>query len=163
MYSVTLAPDSLATAITVRNEGSEAFEFQVLLHSYFRVADVSRATVTGLSGVQYVDKVLDASTHTQAANEVTIAGEVDRVYSNIPQNTTSIVEAGKPRFDIVRDNLNDAVVWNPGKEKAIALSDFEPKTGYTKMLCVEAGAVSTWTKLEGGEEWEGGQVVKSHL
>jgi len=163
VYSVTLAPDSLTTAVTVRNEGSEAFEFQVLLHSYFRVADVSRAGVTGLAGVEYVDKVLDGRTHTQATNEVTISGEVDRVYANIPQNTTSILEGGRPRFDIVRDNLPDTVVWNPWKEKAVAMGDFEPKTGYLQMLCVEAGAVSSWTKLEGGEEWEAGQVVKSHV
>jgi glucose-6-phosphate 1-epimerase len=163
VYSVTLAPDSLTTAVTVRNEGSEAFEFQVLLHSYFRVADVSRAGVTGLAGVEYVDKVLDGRTHTQATNEVTIGGEVDRVYANIPQNTTSILEGGRPRFDIIRDNLPDTVVWNPWKEKAVAMGDFEPKTGYLQMLCVEAGAVSSWTKLEGGEEWEAGQVVKSHV
>jgi glucose-6-phosphate 1-epimerase len=162
VYSVTLSPGSLTTTVNVRNEGSEAFEFQVLLHSYFRVGDVSKCKVTGLQGVKYLDKVLDASSHEQSG-DVSISGEVDRVYSNIPQNTTSIVEAGKPRFDIVRDKLSDTVVWNPWKEKAAGMGDFEPKDGFMKMLCVEVGAVASWTKLEGGEEWEGGQLVKSLL
>jgi glucose-6-phosphate 1-epimerase len=37
VYSVTLGKDSLQTVITVRNEGEESFEFQFLLHTYFRV------------------------------------------------------------------------------------------------------------------------------
>lgn len=40
IYSVTLARDSLETAMLVRNEGQESFEFQVLMHTYLRV-DVS--------------------------------------------------------------------------------------------------------------------------
>ena len=37
VYSVTLGKDGLQTMLNVRNEGKEAFEFQMLLHSYFRV------------------------------------------------------------------------------------------------------------------------------
>ena len=37
VYSVTLGRDGLQTMLNVRNEGKESFEFQMLLHSYFRV------------------------------------------------------------------------------------------------------------------------------
>ena len=37
VYSVTLSPAGLRTMLQVRNEGKEAFEFQMLLHSYFAV------------------------------------------------------------------------------------------------------------------------------
>lgn len=37
VYSVTLSKDKLQTVITVRNEGDESFEFQFLLHTYFRI------------------------------------------------------------------------------------------------------------------------------
>lgn len=37
VYSVTLSKDTLQTVITVRNEGDESFEFQFLLHTYFRI------------------------------------------------------------------------------------------------------------------------------
>lgn len=37
VYSVTLTKESLQTVITVRNEGEESFEFQFLLHTYFKI------------------------------------------------------------------------------------------------------------------------------
>lgn len=110
-----------------------------------------------------MDKVLNASTHKQSDPSVTITGEVDRVYASIPQDTTSVVEDGTPRFDVVRDNLQDTVVWNPWTEKAASIGDFEPKDGFKHMICVEVGAVKGWQKLEKGEVFEGGQTIKSLL
>jgi glucose-6-phosphate 1-epimerase len=63
----------------------------------------------------------------------------------------------------VRDNLQDVVVWNPWTEKAKDMSDFEPKDGYKNMLCVEAGQVSGWVKVEAGETFEGSQMIKAAL
>jgi glucose-6-phosphate 1-epimerase len=114
-------------------------------------------------GVEYVDKVLNASTNTESNKSVTITGEVDRVYGPIPQDTTSVVEDGKPRFDVVRDNLQDTVIWNPWTEKATAMGDFAPNDGFKHMVCVEVGAVKGWQKLEKGEVFEGGQTIKSLL
>jgi glucose-6-phosphate 1-epimerase len=37
VYSVTLSPDSLETSLQVQNKDEKAFDFHVLLHSYFRV------------------------------------------------------------------------------------------------------------------------------
>jgi glucose-6-phosphate 1-epimerase len=74
-----------------------------------------------------------------------------------------VLAAGKPRFDVIRDNMSDTVVWNPWIEKAKGMGDFEPKDGYKNMLCVEAGAVTEWTKLDAGEGWEGGQIIKALL
>lgn len=33
------------------------FDFTCLLHTYFRVPDVSKTTISGLGGLKYVDKV----------------------------------------------------------------------------------------------------------
>lgn len=85
------------------------------------------------------------------------------MYKSIKQDTTSIVQDRKSRVDIQRDNLVDSVVWNPWIEKAKGMSDFEPKDGYKNMICVEVGAVDGWQKLEAGDTFEGGQIVKSHL
>ncbi|KAF1845183.1 galactose mutarotase-like protein [Cucurbitaria berberidis CBS 394.84] len=163
VYSVTLSKDKLQAVITVRNEGDESFEFQFLLHTYFKIQDISKIAITGLSGTEYIDKVLDATTHTQSDNTLKITGEVDRVYKDIKQDTTSITEDGKPRFDIIRDNVKDTVTWNPWIEKAKAIGDFSPDAGYKNMVCVEVGAVDGWQKLEKGEVWEGGMLVKSLL
>ncbi|EAT86467.2 hypothetical protein SNOG_06636 [Parastagonospora nodorum SN15] len=163
VYSVTLSKGSLQTMMTVRNEGEESFEFQFLLHSYWKISDISKVSVTGLSGTEYVDKVLDAGTYQQKDNALKFTGEVDRVYKAIPQDTTSILEDGKPRFDVIRDNVKDTVTWNPWIEKAKAMGDFSPDDGYKTMVCIEIGAVDGWQKLEKGEVWEGGQLVKSLL
>ncbi|KAL6712222.1 hypothetical protein ACN47E_000099 [Coniothyrium glycines] len=163
VYSITLSKNSLQTMLTVRNEGEESFEFQFLLHTYFKIQDISKVTVTGLAGTEYIDKVLDATTHVQSSNELKFTGEVDRVYKSIKQDTTSILEDGKPRFDVVRDNVKDTVTWNPWIEKAKAMGDFAPDEGYKNMVCVEIGAVDGWTKLDKGEVWEGGMIAKSLL
>ncbi|KAK5162760.1 uncharacterized protein LTR77_011191 [Saxophila tyrrhenica] len=163
VYSVTLGKDGLQTMLNVTNQGKEMFEFQMLLHSYFRVDDVTRCSVNGLGSTTYIDKVLDAKEHQQSTPELRITGEVDRVYKSIKQDTTSIVQDGKSRLDVQRDRLVDSVVWNPWIEKAKGMGDFEPKDGYKNMVCVEVGAVDGWQKLEPGETFEGGQILKSHL
>ena len=43
------------------------------------------------------------------------------------------------------------------------MSDFGPEDGWKKMVCVEAGSVEKFSRLEGGETWEGQQIVKAHL
>ena len=111
----------------------------------------------------YKDKVLNSTTATETHQALSIDGEVDRVYASIPQRTTTVLEAGNPRFDVVRDNLDDTVVWNPWAEKAASMGDFAPKDGFKNMLCVEVGAVNGWQKLEPGDVFEGGQIIKSLL
>lgn len=41
------------------------------------------------------------------------------------------------------------------------MADFKPAEGYKEMICVEAGAVAGWQKLEAGEAWEGGQIISA--
>ncbi|KAK8189845.1 galactose mutarotase-like domain-containing protein, partial [Phyllosticta capitalensis] len=161
VYSVTLGPNSLQTAVNVRNVGDKAWDFQVLFHTYLAIKDISKTHLTGLLGVTYTDKVLNASTATESNSKLAITGETDRVYKAIPQSTTTVIVDDKPRFDVIRDNLPDTVVWNPWKEKAAAMGDFSPDDAYKQMICVEAGAVADWTKLEAGDTWEGGVTCKS--
>lgn len=51
VYSVTLGKDGLQTMLNVRNEGKEAFEFQMLLHTYFKVDVSGRITPRRLEGL----------------------------------------------------------------------------------------------------------------
>ena len=41
----------------------EAFSFTWLLHTYFRLPDISKTTISGLGGLTYVDKVSDQLIH----------------------------------------------------------------------------------------------------
>ncbi|KAK4506329.1 hypothetical protein PRZ48_000059 [Zasmidium cellare] len=162
VYSVTLGKDGLQTLLNVRNSGTIPFDFQMLLHSYFSTPSITRTTITGLAGTTYIDKVLNATTHTESHTALPITGEVDRVYKSIPQDTTSVLVDGKPILDVQRDNVRDSVLWNPWIEKSKGMGDFEPKDGYQKMVCVEVGAVDGWQKLEPGETYEGGQILRAY-
>ena len=102
-----------------------------------------------------------AQTKTQSG-AVSITGETDRVYTPAgPPETPVVVRGvgGEEEFRVVRDGLRDVVVWNPWSDKSAGMGDFEPKTGWQQMVCVEAGSVRAWQKLEAGDSWTGSQYV----
>ena len=115
----------------------------------------------------YVDKVLGAKSFTESSSALTLTSETDRVYtpplgpggSAIPLIVT---ENGKKKLTITRDALPDVTIWNQWEEKAAAMSDFGPKDGWKNTICVEPGAVGSWTKIEAGDAWEGSQIITAH-
>ncbi|KAJ6084126.1 hypothetical protein N7486_010926 [Penicillium sp. IBT 16267x] len=166
VYSVTLTKNSLQTQLQVRNEGAQNFEFQVLMHTYLNIADISDIRVKNLESKTYIDKTRNATSHTETSPALAITGETDRVYQNLDPSVPIIVSSAaddQPLFSITREALGDVVVWNPWIEKAKGMADFAPDEGYKNMICVEAGSVSGWQTLEAGDSWEGGQTIKSRL
>jgi glucose-6-phosphate 1-epimerase len=126
-----------------------------------RSQDIADTKVTGLDSSTYIDKMDGAKVKTQVAGGITISGATDTVYKpeTDPSEPVQIVEGGKASLTIVRDNMADVVVWNPWEEGAKGMGDFEPKDGWKNMICVEAGSVRSWTKLEKGDVWEVGQTM----
>ncbi|KAG6006070.1 hypothetical protein E4U21_007430 [Claviceps maximensis] len=161
LYSVTLEKDSLNTTLVITNDGVESFDCQMLLHTYFNVKDISTVKITGLENSKYIDKMDDAKVKTETSSPVTFSSETDRVYTPAEGATHPIVisDSGLTRFRIIRDNLDQVVVWNPWIEKAQGMADFTPKDGYKNMVCVEAGSVNCWQKLEKGDAFEGAQTI----
>lgn len=127
--------------------------------------DITKVGISGLASSKYIDKVAAGAVKTESASSVSITGETDRVYTPAGGASSPIVvtEGGQRAFEVVRDNLEDAVVWNPWVEKANGMGDFAPKDGYKNMICVEAGQVSGWLKLDAGETFEGGQIIRASL
>ncbi|KAI5803696.1 galactose mutarotase-like domain-containing protein [Geopyxis carbonaria] len=158
LYTVTLTAASLGTKILVRNTGAAAFDFKLLFHTYLRLADAGAAAVTGLNGVSYADKVAGGATATETRDEVTIPGEVDRVYRDVP-GAVVVKQDGTPVYSVERSGLPDVVVWNPGEQAAAKMGDFGPADGHRSMLCIEAGAVAEWVVIEPQAVWEGGVAV----
>ncbi|GAB5592458.1 hypothetical protein Unana1_07358 [Umbelopsis nana] len=156
-YTVAITAKTLKTTLVVKNEDEDTFEFKSLLHTYFHVPDVSKVGVSGLSKLTYTDKVQNGAKAVEENEKVTIAGEVDRVYANVPEVVT-IEEDGQPLYRIAKTGMRDTVVWNPWTEKARAMGDFGDEE-YHNMVCVEVGSVADWVKLGGGETWTGGQVI----
>lgn len=101
------------------------------------------------------------TTKTQSST-VAITGETDRIYSPTKGPRHPIIvsdDSGNILYRIVRDNLDDVVVWNPWVNKSAGMVDFEPKDGWKNMICVEAGTVKGWQRLDKGDALEGAQTI----
>ncbi|KAF9103626.1 hypothetical protein BGX27_010495 [Mortierella sp. AM989] len=156
IYTVKLTADTVETHLKVHNVGEKAFDFNTLLHTYFSIPDESKVRVIGLSGVDYADKVLQTSAKQEG--EVTIKGEVDRVYANVQSPDLQILYGGEGGVKLHRNGLGDIVVWNPWVEKSAGMADFGNEE-YHRMICVEAGQVAEFIALAAGSSWEGGQIL----
>lgn len=75
------------------------------------------------------------------------------------QAPVTVLEAGKPKYRVTRDNLSNVVVWNPWADKAKSMPDFAPDEGFKEMLCVEPGSVGAWQSVEAGDAFEGAQCI----
>lgn len=157
---MTLTRESLTTTLVITNDGDEPFEFQTLLHSYFRVNDVSKVSVDGFDAAAYIDQLDAGATKTQSGT-ITFDGEFDNIYTpqGGPRSEITLKEGGQTKLRLVRDNLDNVVVWNPHVAKSAGMGDFEPKDGWKKMVCIEAGSVRGWQKLDKGDAFEGAQTI----
>ncbi len=130
---------TLGLEFEVRNLSSQAFSFEEALHSYFAVSDVKQVSVRGLQGASYVDKVRALATFTEAAVELRLTGETDRVYDSAA--TCRIVDPGLQRsIRVEKSHSASTVVWNPWAERAAQMADLGA-AAWPGMLCVESANV----------------------
>mmetsp|Transcript_6093 Transcript_6093/g.6743 ORF Transcript_6093/g.6743 Transcript_6093/m.6743 type:complete len:315 (-) Transcript_6093:53-997(-) len=174
-YEVTVAPKTLTTTMVVENTGSDAFNFQMLTHTYFAVDDNAsqkkdECYVQGLGGYSVIDKVDDTksgTTHSYDDN-VVLDGETDRVYIHPEKHNTVHVTIGVGGGKTVKMEAYgevdespvpvSCVVWNPYKDKAAAMSDFGDDQ-YHDMICVEPGLIGHQPLLGPGKEARLTQII----
>ncbi len=154
--AVTVTGRTLALALTVTNPGTVPFEFTGALHTYFRVADVRRATVRGLRDARYRDKVLGTDDNLETAAELAFDRQIDRVYYAAPDDLVAH-EPGRS-VAVCATGFPDTVVWNPGPQRGATLGDLEPD-GSLRMLCVEAAVARAPVRVGAGGEWRGTQTL----
>ena len=131
---------TLTLEFEVSNRDPQPFGFEEALHSYFAVSDVKQATVLGLRGSSYADKVRGMARFDERAPELHIGGEIDRVYDSSAPCTICDPLAGRA-LRIEKSNSAATVVWNPWLEKASQMSDFGADA-WPGMLCVESANVA---------------------
>ena len=137
-YRVAFGP-SLGLEFEVVNRSSQAFVFEEALHSYFAVSDVKQVSLRGLQGANYVDKVSALAHFTEAAAELRITGETDRVYDSAA--TCQIVDPGLKRtIRVEKEHSASTVIWNPWAERAAQMADLGG-AAWPGMLCVESANV----------------------
>jgi glucose-6-phosphate 1-epimerase len=130
----------LTLELTVANVSGVPLVFEEALHSYFAVADVRKATVTGLAGTTYIDKRDEMRRKVQPAGAMAITGTTDRVYLDTTAACVIDDVAGKRKIVVEKAGSGTTVVWNPWAEVAATMADMEP-AGWLGMLCVETANV----------------------
>jgi D-hexose-6-phosphate mutarotase len=139
-YIVTVT-DKLTVELIITNCSREGqFSFENCLHSYFQVGDIATASITGLKGAAYLDKVENFAPKTETHEALKIASEVDNIYLD----TTAPVEILDPslrrKIRIEKSGSASTVVWNPWSAKSQQMPDFG-NDEYREMICVESGNV----------------------
>jgi len=169
LYHVRVGMSNVTTQLTCFNRDDAPFDFTALLHTYFRVDSIDKATVTGLGGLAYRDRVRNNGTFKQTSPVIVFGDEIDRVYA---RGGGAVDESGRVRAegliavgdggncDVVMRSVNfpDVVVWSPGAAKAAAMGDLN-EGGWRDFVCVEAGSVSAPVSLAPGAQWSAGQSL----
>lgn len=164
-YKIEIGCNKMTTALMIKNtSSSKAFDFQTLQHTYYLVNDgaafdPSQCYVKGLNGYIVDDKI--TNTEYDAGEEpVVLVGNVDRVYNPKEGSAKSVdVKIGVGGSSTIQMKAIGevdgkevpvaCVVWNPFKEKAAAMGDFDDPQ-YVDMICVEPGILNK-TSLEVGK------------
>ncbi len=146
-YIITVGK-TLILELTTFNNSEQSITIGQALHTYFNVDDVSRTTVHGLEGKNYLDKPDNFKSKTQIGS-ITINDEVDRIYLQTADDI--IIDDTKRKIRIKKQGSDSTIVWNPWKSIAEKMGDLGEK-GYLKMLCVESAnaAEDTITIAAGG-------------
>lgn len=140
-YSVTVG-ETLVCELTVTNRSKDQpLKFENCLHTYFRVGDISGVSVAGLMGLEYLDKVTNASGRRQGGEVLHIAGETDRVYFDAPGPVEIVDKSMRRKIRVENTGALSTVVWNPWIEKSQRLPDFGNEE-YLRMICVESGNIA---------------------
>ncbi|KAL7471293.1 hypothetical protein ACHAXS_011592 [Conticribra weissflogii] len=174
-FFVRIDGEGMTNALEVENTGNEAFDFQMLLHTYYLVSegkalDGTVCYVEGLKGYRVSDKVSGEEYVNDSDEPIAIEDSiVDRVYTPLGEKVELdvVVGTGPGRKILLKANGDvdgkavpvSGVVWNP-VEKAKAMADFGDDQ-YNDMICVEPGLLSNVPVLEPGKRATFTQVIKS--
>lgn len=148
---------ALAMTLTIENTGGRAFEFTCALHGYFHVSRIQSVWIDGLTGVRYHDKV-DGGEKVEGERQVRFHGETDRIYLDAPDELRVVDGAAWGSVRIRKHGFADAVVWNPGLEKARGMDDLGEEA-YPHFVCLEAACAGRPVRLEPAARWVGGQTI----
>ncbi len=146
--------ETLTMTLNCRNSDTTSFLFTMALHTYFSVADIAKASVEGLNGLLFRDRIAGNTKSTETREAVTFDGEVDRIYVRAPAEVVLRDGEANRTLRIRQQNMPDVVVWNPWLETARELPDFATEE-YKEMVCVENCVIERPVELRPGDNWTG--------
>jgi D-hexose-6-phosphate mutarotase len=134
--------EQLTAELIITNKSERPLEFEDCLHTYFATGDIAGVTVSGLTGLEYLDAVANFAVGHDTAPAIRVDQEVDRVYLNSPHATEIYDEHWRRVIRIEKENSRSTVVWNPWIAKSKRMQDYGDEE-YLQMICVESGNVRT--------------------
>lgn len=138
VYRATFGSE-LALELIMSNTGPEPLRFEEALHAYHNVGDATKASISGLDGIHYLDKT-DAYREKTQDGDIRITRETDRVYLNTTHPLSLADPVLQRRIVVTKENSLTTVIWNPWSEKALTMSDMEADQ-WKRMLCIETSNV----------------------
>ena len=140
-YVVTITNTLTLELIITNISADQNFSFENCLHTYFAVGDVSTVSISGLKGVDYLDKVENFARKSETAETIQIASEVDRIYLDTTAAVDILDLKLRRKIHVEKSGSTSTVVWNPWTAKAQQMPDFGDEE-YRHMVCVESGNVA---------------------
>jgi glucose-6-phosphate 1-epimerase len=144
----------LSMTLEAHNRSDVPASFEAALHTYLAVSDAAAVGISGLEGVDYLDKADGGRRKRQANAPIRFTGETDRVYVDTP-SACALTDPGLGRrVTVEKSGSASTVVWNPWVEKAAALSDLGDDD-WVGMVCIEtANAGPNAVSLAAGQPHE---------
>jgi len=126
----------LEMELETRNDAKEPLTYEEALHTYFSIADIDKASVSGLEGTTFIDKT-DGFKRKNLGNEpVRIAKETDQVHLSTQATCVVHDPVWNRRIIVEKSGSDSTVVWNPWIDKTKGMSDMAPDD-WKGMICVE--------------------------
>jgi glucose-6-phosphate 1-epimerase len=149
-FRVTVGSE-LEMELETRNDAKEPLIYEEALHTYFAIADIHQASVTGLEGTTLIDKTDGFKRKTLNHEPVRLAKETDQVHLNTKATCVIHDPAWNRRIIVEKTGSDSTVVWNPWIDKTEGMSDMAPDD-WKDMICVEtANAADNAVRLSTGE------------
>jgi glucose-6-phosphate 1-epimerase len=142
--------DRLSLCLTSHNRGATPVAISQALHSYFAVSDIRQVRVAGLGDCPYIE-TQEGWQERRQEGELSIVGETDRIYLDLPSRLTLVDEGWNRRLHLEAQGSRSAIIWNPWIDKAQRLSQFA-EDAWQRMLCIEtANVMNDVVQLKAGE------------
>jgi glucose-6-phosphate 1-epimerase len=158
VVSVRVVGARLAVTLAVENVGETPFAFTAALHTYLLVSDVGDVRILGLEGTRY--RLPGSRTLVRDESESVAVGDyLERVYVGAPPRIE--LHDDSRTLSIISEGFPDAVLWNPGAERAASVADIAPGSE-RQFVCIEAAAVQSPIELLPHRRWSGSQTLVAH-
>ena len=136
--TLTIEPSNLHVQVQLFNTGPERIDCDFLFHTYLLVGDSSTDKTLSINTDWYADRDPSAefTKHYKLSQKVLVAADEKTIDDEGKEDEPST----KNKIQLESSNLTDVVVWNPGPEKALNMSDLG-KGEERIFVCVELGCI----------------------